>query len=965
MAPTILSLVTRHTPDSRDEHEAAFMARYATVRACAARLAGADTHLLEDLVQDAYVLFTTARPDLSQIRNLDAYLATLVRNLHVSTVRRAVAHRMRHVAVEDYDSATLALGASSAEDHLEARDAVRRICQFACTRKETSRAASAFVLRFFQDCYPSDIARILRTTPATVHTWLSQARREARQHLTALPAGAAPDALEPLPGSLLAGSMSDHADALAVLRAAISATAQPPCLTAEAVRRWRRPECDTPLDVATCAHIASCPHCLDRICTELEVSSDPGSAPPDGTGGGSTGGASTGHGRTFHEHARRRARGLREHRPQLLEISINGHHVGALRVASSRNELSWTVRMDEPVAFAELHSDQGIRMALLHVELPPQGALVQDLRVALSDQRSLRLALDFSELHPVIAVEYLDPALQPDETAQESHGATGAMRHAPTPADSGAPTTRGRSWWRRVRDAWPRPSPLVPVTLGILLLGATLWWAYGRSAAVSSAAALIEQAVVSEVGAVSATEAVHRTLAFHVRRADASSPSSTHRIDVWTRGDTKARAVRVFDRTGHLVAGRWLHDGRDEGIELGVFDDIWATDLSADAFRQRYMSIGPCTRSDDATTHTVVCERPAGTSWLASAVPTVHAAAPAAMVPSRATLVLRRADLHAVRMTLAVVVDGIEQIASLEEQVLTRVPVRDIPAGTFVAETHRRSGALPPVGTRPVRVPPAVTPSLEVRLLDAIDRLGAGGDLSVRRTAPNALSVAGLVSTASHRNAVLRAVSALNVTGAIAIDIQTFAEAAGQARSRTSRPTELRLLESAVGTAPIDAYLRSRIGSGEDPTRAIRELTPRVLALSERLKRHARALDAIIQRFDEQTVAALDPEGADAWQALLDRHAADALAAIDALDAALASYFDGDAGDERPSPTSLSSTSRRLANEATTIDDALAAAFTAADPVTAPARAASVVDVRQHLHRARLDARVIRGRIPR
>ncbi len=961
MAFTLLTLVKRHAPDLRGDHDAAFMARYAALRTFAAHLVGADWSLLEDLIQDAYVQFTTAQPDLAQIRDLDAYLATLVRNLRVSSIRRAVTHRMRHVAVEDYDSVMLVLDASSTEDQMRTRDDLTRICQFACARKESSKAASAFVLRFFHDVSPTDVARILRTTPATVHTWLTRARREARQHLADPPQVRAAGDLVARPHVMPATSSADTPDTLTRLRAAIFATAQPPCLSSRAIERWNSSDHAKPLDVATCAHIASCGHCLERLCAHLELPSDSGPPPPDSEAGGSGGGVTSDRRSTFHDKARRRARRLREHRPQHLEISINGHHVGILRVGSSQSEVCWTVRIEEPVAFAELHSEQGVRMALLHVDPPPQGALVQELRVALSDLRSLRLALDFSDLRPVIAVEYVDPALRLAVGKQESEGSIAL--HVSDSAASDVPVEGGRSWWRRVWDPCWHVRRLVPATVAVFLLAATLWWAYGRPPGEPSVAALIEQAVASEAGAISASEAVHRTLTFHVRRADAHAPSSTHRIEAWTRGDTGARAVRAFDQGGHLVAGRWLIDDRDEGIELGLFDDIWATDLSASAFRQRYMSIGPCTRASDAAAYTLTCERPVATGWFEWTIPAVHAQVTPATVPSRATLVLRRADLHAVRLSLTVSVNGIEQIVTLEEHVHARLPVRDIPAGTFIPETRRLLTAAPVVEPRLDRVPTPATPSLEVRLMETVDRLGASDYLFVSRAGPNALSVVGLVSTADQKTAVLRAVSAWGAAEVIAVDIQTFEEAAERAPSRTSGPTELRLLESAVETAPIDAYLRSRMGSEQDAMPIIRALTPRVLALSERLKRHARALNAFVERFDEQTVATFDPGGARAWQALLGRHAADTLEAIDTLDAMLAPYFDAD---ERASslPDHLRSASRRLANEATTVDEALAEAFTAADPTTDAAHAASMLDIRQHLHRARLDARFIRGQTP-
>jgi hypothetical protein len=105
--------------------------------------------------------------------------------------------------------------------------------------------------------------------------------------------------------------------------------------------------------------------------------------------------------------------------------------------------------------------------------------------------------------------------------------------------------------------------------------------------------------------------------------------------------------------TGHLVAGRWDADERNEILELGLVDEFWQTDISAAAFRDHYASIGPCETSSDAQTYTLTCERPASSSLWDRVYPALHAQQMTAPV-SRASLVLRRTDLHAMRMALTV-----------------------------------------------------------------------------------------------------------------------------------------------------------------------------------------------------------------------------------------------------------------------------------------------------------------------
>jgi len=51
-------------------------------------------------------------------------------------------------------------------DQIQVHDELRRVYQYACARKETSKAGSVLILRFFHGYYPSEIAKLLRLTPA-------------------------------------------------------------------------------------------------------------------------------------------------------------------------------------------------------------------------------------------------------------------------------------------------------------------------------------------------------------------------------------------------------------------------------------------------------------------------------------------------------------------------------------------------------------------------------------------------------------------------------------------------------------------------------------------------------------------------------------------------------------------------------------------------------------------------------
>ena len=164
-------------------HEEVFLARYGPLRAWALRLTGGDAARAEDLVHDAFVQFTFARPDLARVQNLDGYLYQMLRNLNTSQMRRANRRRGDEPAVFEYDSAEFVLRAADPRDLIRVQDELRQVCHYACVRKESSKAGSVLILRFMHGYYPVEIARFTGSTREAVEERLRVARNEARQYL--------------------------------------------------------------------------------------------------------------------------------------------------------------------------------------------------------------------------------------------------------------------------------------------------------------------------------------------------------------------------------------------------------------------------------------------------------------------------------------------------------------------------------------------------------------------------------------------------------------------------------------------------------------------------------------------------------------------------------------------------------------------------------------------------------------
>jgi RNA polymerase sigma factor (sigma-70 family) len=152
-------------------HDHVFLDRYDWLLGWAERFTGSREDAA-DIVHDAFVQFTLKQPKLGEIANLDAYLCTMIRNLHVSLVRRRASKSMRLLLLVDYDSFHAGLRAVDPTLGLRSEEQLRLICRYACERKGTAKAASILVLRFFHGFHVGEIALILRCSRQAVEVRL-------------------------------------------------------------------------------------------------------------------------------------------------------------------------------------------------------------------------------------------------------------------------------------------------------------------------------------------------------------------------------------------------------------------------------------------------------------------------------------------------------------------------------------------------------------------------------------------------------------------------------------------------------------------------------------------------------------------------------------------------------------------------------------------------------------------------
>lgn len=635
-------------PRAEASHEELFLARYGSLRSWALRLTGGDAARAEDLVHDAFVHFTLARPDLARMQNLDGYLYQMLRNLNTSHVRRAARRREDAPAVVEFDSAEFVLRAADPRDLIRVQDDLRQVCHYACLRKETSKAGSVLILRFMHGYYPGEIARFTRSSREAVEERLRVARSEAKQYLRD------PESLRFINREKVRGGA----------RSAATGYAQTPDELLRDLRRRvfdsRRGECpeDARLselyegaagggpDCATLAHLVSCPVCVDEVnrlrnlppLAERFPTDSLGNEPRGGGRGGGGddegGGGSGGSGRASGEEAgrcRRRARDVFEHRPRELCVSVNGRVLAAQRVGSVVNEQKLNVGDGEAVSFVEVFSEQDVRLLYLDPAAwpaEPDGGF--RVSVGLSDRRVLEARLTYVDSAPTVQVVYHDPLMALEMSAADARDVDVGERARPVGGladesradgisdeslrdESRAGGERGVGGVPRYTAAWRwlrrllghaaspftsfRPGALAALLALLVVAALMLTRLYVPQV---SAAELLRRAAEAEESAAGADFVLHRTVYVEEARADGRGRVTRRRVETWQGGASRIRLRRLYDEQGRLAAGEWtksdgtvavyrrgqppVESGAADAADLIESGDLWRVEPSAGTF---------------------------------------------------------------------------------------------------------------------------------------------------------------------------------------------------------------------------------------------------------------------------------------------------------------------------------------------------------------------------------------------
>lgn len=899
-------------------HEVLFAERYEQLLSWALQLSDQNRELAEDLLHDAFIQFSFTHPDLQTIRNLDAYFYGMLRNLHLSQVRRTTRSRLQQLSTVEYDSAEASLRAIDARGQIAVQDELRRVCHYACVRKEKTRAAGVLILRFYHGYYPSEIAQILKNSRQAVDVHLLLARNEARaflQNPETLAFMGEESVVEVFPADF--ARTTDRF--LNELRQMIFRSRRGDCLTIKQLRGLYRKSQPESMSSKHLAHIVSCPKCLDEVNKLLGLPLLSERYPADtidkktptrGGSGASGGSGAGGTGRSMNRY-KQRARNAFEHKPQELCVSVNGYIQGSQRISSEQSELNLTIDTAEKIGFVEVFSEQDVRLLLMSVDdPPPSGPTEQYMRVGLSDGRALEVTLRFRSPWPTLHVVYHDPNFKeveslltelPQQEIEQGDVEPGSQeqvdRALATPSHQPFAHSLARLW-HRLSDlnVWLRPGTVTGL-LAIVLITTVLFieLRHVPTSPANATSLLSQSAAAEDMIAANVDQALHRTINLEERKSSGEL-IARRKIEVWQSAQRGVTARRLYDEHGQLIAGDWrrsdgvqtlYHHGTQPKLQLAPekgasitlsFDNVWQLSPSAKDFSSLIRNPSDARVEERPTSYVITFSSSSAESSASSVV-------------ERAVLTLNRADLHPIEQTLTIRQGDEVREYRFAETAFEQKALSTVAPSIFEPEPELLSSTTPnsrnpkpeTASASPLALSPSpviASPDLEVEVLRLLHQANAdlGEQITVTRTSEGQLLVEALVDTDQRKAQLVQALEPVRSNPAVQIKVSTVAEAVRLQSVTKSQPEVIVEREDNVNrplTADSDLrrYFFAKGLSPEQVDQEVTRFANRAVNQSFQVMVHAGALKRLGERFSVEQLHALTPEARAKWLAIVRAHA--------------------------------------------------------------------------------------------
>jgi DNA-directed RNA polymerase specialized sigma24 family protein len=871
---------------SRD-NEKIFLDNYDWLLARARTLTRGSKGEAKELLQDLYVRFVQAKsgPDVNDENRLRGYLYKTLKNLSISQGLRNGRNALSNLKLVDYDSAEIAVAAVDRSQLLYVRSDLAGICEYACIRRRTARAASVLILRFFFGYHSSEIVEILQSTPVAVDRLIQIARQEARAFLTR------PGTLHFM-GQHVARTSSysqylpDEPGALfAELRRRIFSEVEGGCAPeGEMESRYGTPP-GTQVTTPGLAHLVSCRSCLERANSLLHLpslserfSSDfldhtDDSSPP-----------SRGSGRHTLPKLRKKLRETFEHRPIKLQVAVNGEIRGAQQVTSSISNFQIKLKPFSHPEFIEILSEQGLCLLYLDLETTDiTDPSSQRAEVELSDGRSLIVEITSGGASQVVNVSYYDPLLdEPSETRSLNPELWPLPLHE-------YPTSPSPAWRRfsaRIRERLSRWLSTFnwrwPLSLGL----ATAWVAgliglglfndsRKKTTVLPTASILLTESIRAEQNVIPPQGAVRQTFALEVWSGEGSLLDSI-KVESLRSKIPERSASRLLGPSGKLLAGRWSDRtgmvttySREQGLQHPPGDQ-----QTKSQFNEAWSHI------PDACDFEKIIGDPQKLSVQRNGenyeLDYADAGAPNHSPIISANLVLAATTMRPVAETLRLRKGRETREYRFKELKYEVVPANQVQNSDFdpAPELSSLRSGLPSIR------PDTNDAHLALEALQLLSNLGPDVEriVDMERLPDGSVRLSGVFSTSVQKEAVLRVFQTMPSGGHLKLALHSNDEVSG-----SIKPKSLIHVESAASIEvenqriPFDPELRSFLSSQGRSDRLLEERIHQVasdtIGHSAQLHREAWSIRQLSSSdFTSTELGLMQPEDKMLWLTLLDKH---------------------------------------------------------------------------------------------
>jgi DNA-directed RNA polymerase specialized sigma24 family protein len=397
--------------------ESVYAEKYQWLLRWALHFCDGDREMAEDLVQDTFMRMLSSWSSIRDVANPERFLYAYLRYGYLRLRRSDRRHNFQPLSSIDFELIDVGVDQSYA-GLVKWQEELHMAVDFLCWRKTVTKSASMLLLRFFHGFFPSEIMQIAKLPRKAVDGGIASAKLEVKAYiaepgmLKLKPHGAEPASPR------VSGPATSIEEFMPQMLHVVFASGGGKCPPSTVLDDRYNDRHSTPIDCWLLSHIVSCPHCLDRIVSQLNLPPR-GSRPLDDILGYAPKAEANGSKhlssvprRTVMRSltgGKERYREVLEHRPSRIILTINGEQVASRDVSSSVNELTIDLKTNDMPELIEVLSEHTLLLTVPVVSMPPEAGPMHRVEMGLSEGRRVTLTLNFMPNGARVYVTYEDP----------------------------------------------------------------------------------------------------------------------------------------------------------------------------------------------------------------------------------------------------------------------------------------------------------------------------------------------------------------------------------------------------------------------------------------------------------------------------------------------------------------------------------------------------------------------------